>query len=263
MLRKLQRNLFLIIIYITLVIFITGGLPANAYEKTKKFTGSYLTNFHIYQLGTYEFVMKLYGKNLHVSEPDFYDNTMQLILNNARVKNISAMNLLADSLANSVPLISNLNIENLSDDLVSIIVRSNFPMKFESGYQNFDGFTLRIKTLEEQKNLMDNAFLLPPVKKSIPAPKNSLPFRVEQRITLELRDAELRDVIRMLMAQIGRNVIIDSSFPQNILITMSLNSVRIDEVMSFFMKTYDISCYVAGENTLAFGLQNNLYKLSG
>ena len=86
MLRKLQRNLFLIIIYITLVIFITGGLPADAYEKTKKFTGSYLTNFHIYQLGTYEFVMKLYGKNLSVSEPEFYDNTMQVILNNARVK---------------------------------------------------------------------------------------------------------------------------------------------------------------------------------
>ena len=289
MLRKLWRSLVIYIICTTLIIFIVGGVPIYAVEKntTKKFTGSYLTNFHIYQLGTYEFVMKLYGKNLSVSEPDFFDNTMQVIINNARVKNISAMNLLADNLANSVPLISDLNIENLSDDLVSIIVRANMPMKFESGYQNFDGFTLRIKTLEEQKKLMGD-FSLPPVKKSVLAPKNYLPFRVNQRITVELRDAELQDVVRMLMAQIGKNVIIDPSFPRsgrvtttstrttsqsetttssvtenNVVVTMSLNDVRIDEIMDYFMRNYNLYCYPATQNALVFGSKNNLYKLSG
>ena len=65
------------------------------------------------------------------------------------------------------------------------------------------------------------------------------------------------------MAYIGRNVIIDPSFPNDVLITMTLDNVRADDVLNQFMMTYDLACYTSGVNTLTFGTREGLYKLSG
>ena len=71
------------------------------------------------------------------------------------------------------------------------------------------------------------------------------------------------DVIRMFMTQLGRNVIIDTSFPKDVMITLSLVDVRVDEVLTYLMRTYNIACYSAGANTTVFGTREGLYKLSG
>lgn len=65
------------------------------------------------------------------------------------------------------------------------------------------------------------------------------------------------------MAALGRNVVIDSSFPKNTLVTMTLVDVRIDEIMNYLLRTYDIACYNYAPNITAFGTRESLYKLSG
>ena len=257
------KKKFIFLLLLLLLIIIIGRIPAEAKEK---FNGSYLTNFHLYQIGTYEFVMKLYGKHLPVAEPNFYENTMQLILENTRVKNVHAMKLLTENLEHSVPLINDLDIQNLPDDEVSILITSSSPMTLKSGKQNFDGLTLHIKIQEEEqqdKNFLMNNISVNPVKKFPTSPQNSVWFIADEKVTIELRDADLRDVLRLLMEQCGRNTIIDNSFPSNILITMSLKNTRIDEVLNYLLRTYDLACYRAGANIVAFGLKDSLYKLSG
>ena len=118
---------------------------------------------------------------------------------------------------------------------------------------------MRIKTLED--SIAFTHFVPPP--KLVPAPDYQIPFKVAKKMTLELRDVDLRDVLRMLMTEIGRNLIIDPSFPQNVLVTMSLNDVRVDEIFNYLLRTYDIACYSAGKNTTVFGSFEGLYKLSG
>ena len=260
---NIKKFLVFIIILISLLL---GDAPAISKPK---FKGNFLTSFHAYQLGTYEFVLKIYGKHLPLpSDEDFslYENTMQIILENTKVKNTQAMKLLTENLENSVPLISSINIENISDDKVSIFLESISPMTLEAADQGIDGLTFRISTEDksEKASLYDMENIsIAPVKNYPTTPKNTLYFSAEEKITVDLRDADLRDVLRILMDQLGRNTIIDSSFPQGIFITMSLKSVRIDEVLNYLLKTYDIACYRAGANVVAFGMKNDLYKLSG
>ncbi|MBR0315788.1 MAG: hypothetical protein IJQ99_02890 [Synergistaceae bacterium] len=255
--RKLNGIFLLIIAFIFL-----QCIPSES--ATKKFNGTYLNNFHLYQIGSNEFVIKLYGKNLTLSEPEFFENTAQIILANTKIKNTHAMNLLTDNIEHSVPIVSDLKIENLGDDSVSIMINANSPMSLESVKQDFDGILFRIKVLDEginESNLTQN-ITLQPTTNYLMFPHDALYFTADERITVEFRDAELRDIFRMLMDRVGRNVILDNSFPGGTT-TMSLKNVRIDEVLNYLMKIYDISCYRAATNTVAFGARNNLYKLSG
>ena len=198
-----------------------------------------------------------------MSEPEFFENTAQIILTNTKVKNTHAMNLLTENIEHSVPIVNGLKIKNLEDDSVSILINATSPMKLESVKQDFDGISFRIKLEEDIKesNLTQN-INLQPTTNYLMFPHDALYFTADERITVEFRDAELRDIFRMLMDRVGRNVILDNSFPGGTT-TMSLKNVRIDEVLNYLMKIYDISCYRAATNTVAFGARNNLYKLSG
>ena len=253
----------ILILILFLVVFIGEATPATS---ATKFKGNYLAGFHAYQLGTYEFVLKLYGKHLSLPYDEnlsFYENTMQIILDNTKIKNVHAMKLLTENLENSVPLIVSLNVENLSDDKTSIFLESISSMRLEAINQSLDGLTFRISTEDNtRKNIVENISPAP-VLNYPTVPRNTLYFSAEEKITVDLRDADLKDVLRILMDQLGRNTIIDSSFPSNVFITMSLKNVRIDEVLNYLLKTYDIACYRAGANVVAFGLKEKLYKLSG
>ncbi|MBQ3456086.1 MAG: hypothetical protein IJG36_06590 [Synergistaceae bacterium] len=158
-------------------------------------------------------------------------------------------------------------------------------MKVNSLLHNVDGITIRVKSEAKNDSSFGNTFVPPP--KTVPSPDTKLPFAVDKRITLELRDAPLIDVVRGIMDYVGRNVVIDPSFPkkivrdeqttdnagvkmteirnreEDILLTMTLNDVRADEIMNYLMGAYDLACYVSGVNTLTFGSREGLYKLSG
>lgn len=258
------RRLYVTIIMMAVVLSFGCTSYAAAKKEKEKFTGSLLTSCTLYQLGSSEFVITLHGRKLPVPVPEFSDESMSIILENARAVKPEVMNLSALNYIEATPLLYSFEIENLSYDRVAITMKANAELELSSSTRTADGFNLRIKALKEpdQQTASLPAIASPP-KPSVIYPETKLPFSIDTRITVELRDAELRDVLRLMMAQIGRNIIIDTSFPADVLITMSLFDVRIDEVLNHLMRTYDIACYDSGANTTTFGTREGLYKLSG
>ena len=255
---------------IVVVILADGTSPASAASKTEKYKGPLLKMCRIYQIGEDEFMVRLSGRTLPVPKCRTEDNTLYITLNDSKVYHPETINASVKSAMEAIPLLYDFNAVNVSDDdsfRVEMEIKSNTPLKVHSVSNAVEGISIRVKSDVIQELALGNTYVPPP--KQVPSPETKLPFAVSSRITLELRDAELRDIIRGIMAYIGRNVIIDPSFPggggenSSVLITMTLNDVRVDEILNNLMRTYDLACYVSGVNTLTFGSREGLYKLSG
>lgn len=251
MLRRLYALVLLVVIFLSCV-----EADAAVNSRRLKNAASVLTDCSIYQLGESEFIMKLYGNKLPEPEVISHDNSLSIMLEaKASLKSKSLREKL-----DAVALVNDIELEIISADKIIFTLQGNSPLSVYSCSRNQTGLTFRIKT-----SVNDNLFpkiTITPRRQTI-YPQSSLPFQADSHVTLELRDAELRDVFRMLMAHLGRNVIIDPSFPADVLVTMTLVDVRADEIIEYLMRTYDISCYTAGPNTIAFGTREGLYKLSG
>ncbi|MBQ6773437.1 MAG: hypothetical protein IJP48_05155 [Synergistaceae bacterium] len=260
-----KKFLFLLTLIVIFIIIFSANSPlfarplSSSRTRPKKFTGRYITNCTIYQLGGSEFVLKLYGRGLTEPLVDLDNDSMQITMLNTRFKSPKSINKSVNDVISATPVITDFKAENLSDDTAVITISSAKTVQVHSGTRTSDGYSMRIKTLED--SIAFTHFVPPP--KLVPAPDYQIPFKVAKKMTLELRDVDLRDVLRMLMTEIGRNLIIDPSFPQNVLVTMSLNDVRVDEIFNYLLRTYDIACYSAGKNTTVFGSFEGLYKLSG
>lgn len=261
-----MRKLSFVMLTIIAFVFLSSDESLAAMKQGKdkdKFTGSTLTGCSLYQLGSDEFVLQLNGKNLPSPVPEFGDDSMSIILENARAVKPEVMNVSVMSFVETTPLLYSFEVENISDDKVAITIKANAALELTSSTRSVVGYNLRIKALEQHEDIAYNPEMFESEQPSVIYPENTLPFAIDTRITVELRDAELRDVLRLLMAEVGRNIIIDTSFPADVLITMSLFDVRIDEVLNHLMRTYDIACYDSGYNTTTFGTREGLYKLSG
>ena len=258
------RKICVFMLCITIILW--GESAEAAKVKPKKFNGSILMDCNIYQLGTNEFVLKLYGKDIPAPNPEFYDNTLHITLENTQVKNLQALQYSVENLENLVPITTGFHVESISDDKkgvwrVELYVDSDRPMEFISGSRSRESYSLRIKVREEKFTF--EKFRMPLKKDLVIYPEAFLPFSFDNKITIELRDAELQDVIRLLLYESMRNVIIDNSFPKDVKISVTLNDVRIDEIINQLMNQYDVACYMVGNNTIVFGARENLYKLSG
>ena len=259
MLRK-----FIFSLIVAAVISVSGISQAATKNNNQKYTGPLLRYCRMYQLGENEFIMKLEGRNLPLPECESRNNSLYITLNDSKIYHPDEIVSSLTATIDSIPMIYEVKAENVSDDEAFwgvVTVRANSKLEVVSLSRANGGWQFRVKSEGEDKLALGGAYLPPP--KAIPSPESKLPFRVDSRITLELRDAELRDVLRGIMAYIGRNVIIDPSFPNDVLITMTLNDVRADDVLNQFMMTYDLACYTSGVNTLTFGTREGLYKLSG
>ena len=259
MLRK-----FIFSLIVAAVISVSGITQAATKNNNQKYTGPLLRYCRMYQLGENEFIMKLEGRNLPLPECESRNNSLYITLNDSKIYHPDEIVSSLTATIDSIPMIYEVKAENVSDDEAFwgvVTVRANSKLEVVSLSRANGGWQFRVKSEGEDKLALGGAYLPPP--KAIPSPESKLPFRVDSRITLELRDAELRDVLRGIMAYIGRNVIIDPSFPNDVLITMTLNDVRADDVLNQFMMTYDLACYTSGVNTLTFGTREGLYKLSG
>ncbi|MBQ7562028.1 MAG: hypothetical protein IJS99_09415 [Synergistaceae bacterium] len=259
-----MQKKFLFIFILTAFIFAGSDslFARTTPSKSKKFSDSVLTNCSIYQLGTDEFVLRLNGDKL--SEPliQFNNNVCYITLYNTLVNKPEKLNAEIQAYTETIPIITDFKIENLSDDLINkaaITITTANPLKLHTLSQIREGFSLRLIAKNNNVEFRTNAS---PVK-VVTKPKSLLPFNADEKITIELREISLMDVIRMFMTQLGRNVIIDNSFPKSVNITLSLVDVRIDEVLNYLMRTYNIACYSAGANTTVFGTREGLYKLSG
>ena len=286
MLRKLT------IIFTIVILILANGISSASAAKPNsgKYKGSILKMCRIYQLGEDEFIVRLTGRKL--PEPECYveDNTtLSIMLKDSKAYHPETIKASVMSAFQTVPLLYNFEVVNVSDDKdlfhVEIEIKSNNPMKVHSVLHNVDGITIRVKSEVKNDSAFGNTYVPPP--KNVPSPETKFPFAISDRVTLELRDASLQEIIRGIMAYVGRNVIIDPSFPKKIiraeqnvdnggvkmtqvttqeedmLLTMTLNDVRVDDVMNYLMGAYDIACYVSGTNTLTFGSREGLYKLSG
>lgn len=286
MLRKLT------IIFTIVIIILANGISSASAAKPNsgKYKGSILKMCRIYQLGEDEFIVRLTGRKL--PEPECYveDNTtLSIMLKDSKAYHPETIKASVMSAFQTVPLLYNFEVINVSDDKdlfhVEIEIKSNNPMKVHSVLHNVDGITIRVKSEVKNDSAFGNTYV--PSPKAVPSPDTKFPFAISDRVTLELRDASLQEIIRGIMAYVGRNVIIDPSFPKKIiraeqnvdnggvkmtqvttqeedmLLTMTLNDVRVDDVMNYLMGAYDIACYVSGTNTLTFGSREGLYKLSG
>ena len=305
MLRKLTIAL------ITAVIIFADGsmLSASAALKTEKYKGPLLKMCKIYQLGENEFMIRLSGRRLPLPECREESNTLSIILNDSKAYHPDKINASVLSAMQAIPLLYHFNAVNVSDDnsfRVEMEIKANFPMRVHSVSHTVDGISLRVKSDVKPELAIENIYSPPP--KNYPVPETKVPFSSNERVTLELRDAPLKDVIRGIMDYVGRNVIIDPSFPKRVLIeeeqrtgrgggrvteergevgqvtggvgtltesrrvntreedivvTMTLNDVRVDEALNYIMKTYDLACYNSGPNITTFGSREGLYRLSG
>ena len=280
---------FMFVLILTAMISMSGISHAAVKSSPKKYNGPLLRTCKIYQLGEDEFIVRLTGRSLPNPECSVRDNTTLLItLEETKAYHPETIKSSVLSIFETMPLLYHFDVANVSDDVsfsVEMEIKSNVPLKVHSVLRGVDGMTIRVKSEMKQDLTLSNTYVPPP--KTIPSPDTKLPFMVSDRVTLELRDASLVDVIRGIMAYIGRNVIIDPSFPKKIvrseqtvdnggvrstqittqeneiLITMTLNDVRVDDVMNYLMGAYDVACYASGLNTLTFGSREGLYKLSG
>ena len=258
----MQKKFLFIFILIALTFAGSDSLFARVTPRKAKKFDAVLTNCSIYQLGTDEIVLRLNGNKL--SEPliQFNNNICYITLYNTLVNKPEKFNAEIHSMTETIPIILDFKVENLSDDLINkaaITITTANPLKLHTLSQIREGFSLRLAAKNNNLEFRTNAH---PVK-VVTQPKSLLPFNASEKITIELREINLMDVIRMFMTQLGRNVIIDNSFPKDVNITLSLVDVRVDEVLNYLMRTYNIACYSAGANTTVFGTREGLYKLSG
>ncbi|MBQ7577103.1 MAG: hypothetical protein IJT21_02430 [Synergistaceae bacterium] len=249
-------------IFIIIILILAGSdILLAARRKPEKISDSSLTKCAVYQLGTDEFVVKFIGNKLPDPLVQFNNDMAYITFYNCNIPKPDEINKEVQDDLEIVPMIVDFNAENLSDDLVNkamITIRGAKSLKLHKISVIREGFTIRLSAIQETNF---NSVLIP--QKRAIAPSQTLPFKVNTKITVELREVDLMDVIRMFMNQLGRNVIIDTSFPKNVLITMSLNDLRIDDVLNYLLRTYNIACYTAGANTTVFGTREGLYKLSG
>ncbi len=305
MLRKLT------LAFITAVIIFADSsmLSASAAQKKEKYKGPILNMCRIYQLGENEFMIRLSGRRLPLPEYREEGNTLSITLNESKAYHPAKINASVASVMETIPLLYYFNAVNVSDDnsfRVEIEMKANAPMSVHSVSNTPDGISMRVKSETKPELALEDIYTPPP--KNFPVPETKVPFSTNEKVTLELRDAPLKDVIRGIMDYVGRNVIIDPSFPkrvyyeeerrtgsgvqvteargevgqvtggqtgqatdvrrinrreEDIVVTMTLHDVRVDDALNHIMKTYDLACYNSGPNITTFGSREGLYRLSG
>ena len=225
-----------------------------------------MTGCTIYQLGMDEFVFKLSGKKLPEPKTDIDGSSLEIIVEGVHADDPESISSSAEGFVESTPLLQDFELMNVSEDNIQKVVvqlEAQYPLSIISAKKTVTGYTFRIKVAEQQEDFHRPAVNLSDSRPDVIFPETTLPFRSDARTTIEFRDAELQDVFRLFMAALGRNIIIDSSFPRNTLVTMTLVDVRMDEIMNYLLRTYDIACYAYAPNITAFGAREALYKLSG
>lgn len=252
------------------IIFLCLTPPAQAARKKsklsvpkqEKYQPAQLKDVNSYQLGTNEFIVKLSGRDIPTPRLESDGNYLTVIIPDTKAANPKKINLLMSEFHQEVPAITYFNIKNVSEDMLwrtEIDLETNLNIQEKSITRSYDGLSVRVKLKPDDNNFVKFV----PTQKVMNEPEAFLPFRMSHKINTEFRDAELRDVFRLIMEDSGKNVIIDNSFPKDIVISLSLVDIKAEEILNYLMNQYDLACTVAGNNTIAFGTREALYKLSG
>ncbi|WP_208872713.1 hypothetical protein [Fretibacterium fastidiosum] len=221
----------------------------------KEWNGPMLLNYELYQLGASEVVFGLSGKALPDPEVSCESTRVRFLIRNTHVDRAEMSNH-----ALVTPMISDMQINQVLDD-VEIVMQTKAPLSVRSkrGSAPSNEFSYRMIAGVEEERIRREPLETRP---KLEAPKPAGPFANKTKITLDLRDAELRDVFRMLGTHLKKNVIIDPSLPPA-LVTMTLKNVPLSEAFDYLMRTYDIAYHMVGKDTIVVGTQDGLSRLSG
>ena len=83
-----------------------------------------------------------------------------------------------------------------------------------------------------------------------------------KRINLSLKDCDLHDVFRALSSAGGMNVVVDSTVPTNVKMTLDFKGAPFDEVMDFVLRAQNLSCKRVGR-TLVVAAASSYSLVSG
>ena len=265
----MSKKLYFLIAWI-FIIFMCFVPPMEAASKSRtkilsqkeKYQPAILKDVNSYQLGTNEFILKLSGRDIPNPSLMSDGNYLTIIIPDTKAANIKKINLLMSEFHQEVPTIVNFKIQNISEDLqwrTEIDLETSLNITEKSLTRSYDGLSVRVKLKQDEGNFVKFV----PTPKVANSPEAFLPFKMSNKINTEFRDAELRDVFRLIMEDSGKNVIIDNSFPKDIIISLTLVDIKAEEILNYLMNQYDLACTIAGNNTIAFGTREALYKLSG
>ena len=251
-----MKKLHLLKIIILALIFLLN-LDRNLFASN-------LNDLKIFQLGSSEFLFKLYGRNLPEPEIFYQDNKLRINLKNCvcHEKNLNNINLQGIIYSKTAPAISKFNAELIDKDFIQINIETQNNISLTSGQITNGGYNLRIKlndlNFTEQIN-----FNVAESENKINLPQNILPFNDDTKITLKFFGISLNDALRLIGDRTGYNILIDPSLPSSNDVTISLNNIRADDAFNYLMTAYGVSCYAIDENTLIFGTREGLLKFSG
>ncbi|MCL2010556.1 MAG: secretion protein, partial [Synergistaceae bacterium] len=125
-----------------------------------------------------------------------------------------------------------------------------------------DTYTLSLKTSEETRKLIEER-VATSQPQTLQVPTG--PFASNVPITLDLRNADLRDVFRMFGEHVKKNIIIhEENFP-HALVTMTFRNAPLSTVFGYIMTNpnYDLAYEFLGNDTIVIGKRTELGKLSG
>jgi type IV pilus assembly protein PilQ len=155
----------------------------------------------------------------------------------------------------NLPLLNRINADLAGKNGIRMTFTSTRPLVLQrvEGMAGADDMSLMIKVYEEEKPAP-----LPP--KPVTYPKGD-PMGIATPVTLQLRDADVKSVFRMLTDLQNLNLIIDSSVT-DMPITFSFNKVPFNEAFSYLLRVTDLSYSVVG-NMLIVGKPESLGKTLG
>lgn len=213
-----------------------------------------LNRYEVGQIGAGEVLLELDGRGMPEPEVTFYGNMITVALRDTKLRKDEVIDY-----AQTVTLMSDMRVIQSGPDVL-VEMRMTRPFKFKElkGVAPADVYELRLLTESHQERIRREAELTKPIIKE----REPSPFDTNTKITLDLRDTELRDVFRMLSIHLKKNIIIDPSLPPD-LVTMTLKNVPLSEVFEYLVTTYDISWHTIGGETVVIGTHDGLSKLAG
>jgi type IV pilus assembly protein PilQ len=153
------------------------------------------------------------------------------------------------------PLMKSVEIRATSGDVfVSFLTNKPLKLSATEGHAPASSYSLTFET--EPEAAAPAATLPKPALKPV-----SDPLAKNTKVTLELRDVNIKDIFRMLGNMMNLNLVVDSSVPDTN-VTMSLKDVPLKEAFSYLMRMHDLA-YVLMGRTMIVGKPEALARTTG
>ncbi|MDR3165717.1 MAG: type II and III secretion system protein [Synergistaceae bacterium] len=155
----------------------------------------------------------------------------------------------------NLPLMNRIIAEPVDADSLKLTFVTMKPVVLEkiTGIAGADELSLSLRVLEPEKPT-------PPPPKPKTHPKGD-PMAINAPVTLQLRDAEIKSVFRMLADMQKLNLLLDSSVP-DMTVTFSFNAVPYSEAFGYLLRTADLS-YSVTKGMLVVGRPESLGRTLG